>query len=103
MSGYGYGQAGTWSTGPTTIPLKWQTSTSAYNAGVNVGLKDYNAEPWNQGQTKSIYASSNTSPYSSDYKRGYKAASSGKYGGTNRRKYRKTRKTMRKRSYRRRQ
>ena len=98
MSGY----ANTWSTGPTQLPSKANTSVNAYKAGINVGKQDYYAEPWNQGQTKSLYASSKTSPHSQDYNRGYKQASSGNFGGTYRRKYRKTRKTMRKRSYRRR-
>ncbi len=108
------GNAYTWSTPPTGIPTRANysgiskiptsanTLENAYKAGISVGLKDYNAAPHDQGQHRSLFANSKLTPYSSDYYRGYKEASSGNWGGTYKRKNRKTRKTMRKRSYRRR-
>ncbi len=98
MSGY----ANTWPTGPTTLPTKANTSVNAYKSGIYAGKQDYNAAPYDQGQHRSLFANSKLTPYSSDYYRGYKEASSGNWGGTYKRKNRKTRKTMRKRSYRRR-
>jgi hypothetical protein len=94
---------------PTRLPINANTSVHAYNAGIIRGANNYNSQPWDPDPAPSLYSSKQTSPHTSDFNRGVKqgyndAASSylNNRGGTNRRKYRKTRKTMRKRSYRRR-
>jgi hypothetical protein len=97
MSGY----ANTWSTGPTRLPLRADTPRNAYTAGLEDGKKDWNREPNDQGKSTSLYSNPNTTVNINSYVRGVRSYK-GPGGGTYRRKYRKTRKTIRKRSYRRR-
>jgi hypothetical protein len=107
----GYGQANTWSTGPTTLPSWENTPSKAYFNGYSNGRTAAN----NGYTTPSLYSnSSNATTYNKAFNKGHQdqfqsnmygqtlQRSKTNYGGTYRRKNRKTRKTMRKRSYRRR-